>query len=220
MKAYVITLRGHEYSERVAARCIKTAKNIGGIEVKYFSAVAAGSAQRIIMQRGLEWTWGDGCKKTGLAHHSYGGSRRARIGCAMSHYALWEKCAWSGERMMILEHDSVFLRPFVEFEFKSACMINDPAGATPRGDWWHEQMVKRGPGVWRKTRVFESNRPDGLAGNSAYVLQPLTALQLMQTVRFVGVWPNDATMCRQLIPNLQEHYPFITRVEPEQSTIA
>ena len=34
VKSFVITLRGHEYSERVAARCIKTARDVGGIEVE------------------------------------------------------------------------------------------------------------------------------------------------------------------------------------------
>lgn len=214
---FVITLRGNEYSERVAARCIKTAKDIGGIEVKYFNAVTADNAVKVMEGHGLKWTWGE--DGAGLKHHSYGGSEAARIGCAMSHYALWEKCAWSGEPLLILEHDAVFLRPFVKFEFKTACQINDPAGATPRGDYWHEKMVKRGKGTWPKTHIFNNHRPDGLAGNSAYVIKPKTALHLTCLVRRIGVWPNDATMCKQLIPHLQEHYPFITRVEPEQSTI-
>ena len=38
MQAFVIMLRGHEYSERVAARCIKAAKDIGGIDVERFDA--------------------------------------------------------------------------------------------------------------------------------------------------------------------------------------
>jgi hypothetical protein len=80
-------------------------------------------------------------------------------------------------------------------------------------------MVERGDGVWPKTQVFNTNRPDGLAGNSAYVLKPRAALHLMELVRWLGVWPNDAIMCRQLVPDLEEHYPFITKVEPEQSTI-
>jgi len=128
-------------------------------------ATPADIAGTVMDHLGLEWTWGDG--GAGLKHHSYGGNDQARIGCAMSHYALWKFCAALGEPIMILEHDTVFLRPFVEFDFKSACMINDPAGATPRGDWWHEQMVKRGPGVFPKMWIFETNRPDGLAGNSA-----------------------------------------------------
>lgn len=218
MKAFVITLRGHEYSERVAARCIRTARDVGGIDVECFDAVAADNAVGVMEGRGLKWTWGNGV--AGLKHHSYGGDDAARIGCAMSHYALWEKCAWLNVPMLILEHDSVFLRPFVEFDFKSACMINDPAGATPRGDYWHEKMVKRGKGVWPKTHIFNHHRPDGLAGNSAYVIKPKAALHLIGLVRSFGLWPNDAIMCKQLVPHLQEYYPFITRVEQEQSTIA
>ena len=224
MKAFVITLRGHEYSERVAARCIKTARDVGGIEVKYFNAVPAAEAVEVMTRRGLQWTWHLGdpnlhCPLTGLKHHSYGGNFEARIGCAMSHYALWEKCAWSGEPILVLEHDSVFIHPFEPFDFWSVCQINDPEGATPRGKYWHDKMVKRGKGVWPKTHIFNSPRPDGLAGNSAYVIQPKAALHLMELVRKLGVWPNDAMMCKQLVPLLREHYPFITQVEPEQSTI-
>jgi hypothetical protein len=114
----------------------------------------------------------------------------------------------------------VFLREFVEFSFKTACMINDPLGATRRGDWWSEQMQRRGPGVWPKTWVTrpEDRIPDGLAGNSAYVIQPKTAAAVVDLYRSVGVWPNDATLCEQLVPGLEEHYPFITRVEQAMST--
>jgi len=217
MDAYVITLRGHEYSERVADRCIKTAKDIGGIDVGRFDAVAASDALSVMEGRGLKWTWGEGCG--GLDHHSYGGQLEPRIACAMSHYTLWQRCAWGGAPILILEHDAVFIRPFVEFKFKSLCQINDPEGATPRGKYWHDKMVKRGAGVWPKTHIFNNNRPDGLAGNSAYVIQPKAALHLIGLMRSLGVWPNDAIMCEQLVPNLQEHYPFITKVQPEQSTI-
>ena len=217
MDAYVITLRGHEYSERVAARCIKTARDVGGIQVKYFNAVSADDAAGIMRCHGFKWTWGE--HGAGLKHHSYGGNDAPRIGCSMSHYALWEKCAWSNVPILVLEHDSVFICQLEQFDFEAICQINDPEGATPRGKWWHDQMVERGEGVWPKTRVFDTNRPDGLAGNSAYVIQPKAALELMEIVRWLGMWPNDALMCRQLVSGLEEHYPFITRAEPEESTI-
>jgi len=201
----------------MAARCIKTGKDVGGIEVKYFNAITANCANDVLRGHGLEWTWNKGVAL--LRHHSYGGNDNARIGCAMSHYALWEKCAFAGEPLLVLEHDSVFIRKFYNFDFKGICQINDPLGATPRGDWWRELMVRRGDGVWPKTKVFNSDRPDGLTGNSAYVIQPTHALMLMEIVRDIGVWPNDAIMCRQLIPDLEEYYPFITVVDPEMSTI-
>ena len=217
MDAYVITLRGHEYSERVAARCIQTAKDIGGIDVRRFDAVSENDAIPAMQSRGLQWTWGNG--GAGLDHHSYGGRLAPRIGCAMSHFMLWERCVLDDTPLLILEHDAVFIRPFVPFEFEAVCQINDPEGATARGEWWHDQMVKRGDGVWPKTRVFNSDRPDGLAGNSAYVTKPAAAFWLTELVHDIGVWPNDAIMCVQLIQGLQEHYPFITKVEPERSTI-
>jgi GR25 family glycosyltransferase involved in LPS biosynthesis len=58
-----------------------------------------------------------------------------------------------------------------------------------------------------------------LAGNSAYVIKPHAAQQLIDLVDSIGAWPNDAIMCRQLIDGLEEHYPFITEVQAEQSTI-
>jgi GR25 family glycosyltransferase involved in LPS biosynthesis len=138
----------------------------------------------------------------------------------MSHYRLWRRCAERGLPMLILEHDAVFVRRFIPFDFLSACMINDPAGATRKGDWWSERMKERGPGVFPATWVTRPHEriPDGLAGNSAYVLQPECADQLVALYAELGVWPNDATLCKQLVPDLEQHYPFITRVEQSIST--
>jgi len=216
LKAYVITLEGHAYSEAGAQRCIDSAK---GIEVQKFGALSAREAPDWLSITGLEWTWGDSgnCPQTGLRFHSYGGGN-ARIGCALSHFFLWNRCWFSDQPMLILEHDAVFLRPFEPFEFDKICQVNDPRGATPRGDWWSDQMTKRGDGVWPKTHVLEHPRPDGLAGNSAYVIKPEGAKELIDLVNRVGLWPNDALMCRQLVPGLQELYPFLTKVEQGQST--
>jgi len=215
LKAYVITLEGHAYSEASALRCIQSAK---GIWVQRFHAVNADRAVNRAAFYGIEWTWQDSgyCPKTGLKFHRYGGGN-ARLGCAISHYMLWLRCAET-EPMLILEHDAVFLRPFEPFEFDKICQVNDPRGATPRGDWWSDEMAKRGDGVWPKTHVLEHPRPDGLAGNSAYVIKPEGAKELIDLVNHIGLWPNDALMCRQLVPGLQELYPFLTHVRQEQST--
>jgi GR25 family glycosyltransferase involved in LPS biosynthesis len=216
LKAYVITLEGHAYSEASALRCIQSAKSL---EIEGFKAVTPYHVSGLMKLYGIKWTWRDSgnCPITGLAFHRYGGGD-ARIACALSHYALWHQCADYGEPLLILEHDAVFLRPFEPFEFDKICQVNDPRGATPRGDWWSDQMASRGAGVWPKTHVLEHPRPDGLAGNSAYVIKPEGAKELIDLVNRVGLWPNDALMCRQLVPGLQELYPFLTEVRQEQST--
>lgn len=217
LTAYVITLMGHEYSEAVAERCINSGRDVGGISVDRFPAVSAECAVSAMQARGMRWTWGE--NGAGLRHHPYAGRLEPRLGCAMSHLLLWERCVERGEPLLILEHDAVFIRKLESFAFKAICQINDPAGATRRGQWWHEQMVARGPGVWPKTRLPQNLAvPDGLAGNSAYVIQPHAAQTLIELCHVHGVWPNDALMCAQLVPDLEERYPFITRVEQSMST--
>lgn len=224
MEAFCITLSGHPYSETVAARCIRTADEVGGITVKRFEAVNKERAEVVMAARKLRWTWTTDeiryCPVTGLRQHAYGGDVRARLGCAMSHLLLWERCVDLGEPILVLEHDAVFVRAMPAIDFHGICQINDPAGATPRGRWWHDRMVERGTtGVHHKTLVREDRSiPDGLAGNSAYLLEPFAALELIGLYRMIGVWPNDATMCGQLLPYLSEFYPFITRVDQWQST--
>lgn len=226
LKAFCIILRGHEYSERVGCRCIATAARVGGLRVEIFPAVGELEAEALMKARGLRWTWTTGgvryCPKTQLRQHPYPGRLGPRLGCAMSHMLLWELCADRGEPILVLEHDAVFVREWPELEWSGICMVNDPTGATPRGAWWASRMEKRGPGVWSKTRVRDplERIPDGLAGNSAYVLHPHSARELLALYRAVGVWPNDATMCEQLVPGLQELYPWVTRVEQSESTTA
>jgi GR25 family glycosyltransferase involved in LPS biosynthesis len=223
VNAFVITLEGHAYSELKSARCVASAAANGLLQVERFKAVDRWHARDATKVRGLKWTWANEntshsrCPHTGLKQHPYG-SLEAKIGCAMSHFLLWETCVALKEPIVILEHDAVFLRQFPEFEFRGICQLNDPDGATPRGKWWSDQMVNRGPGVFQKTRVFPDDVPDGLAGNSAYVVKPFAAQELIDTVRDLGVWPNDATMCRQLFPYLEELFPFVTRVEQSMST--
>ena len=73
--------------------------------------------------------------------------------------------------------------------------------------------------MYPKTEIhYGDDRPDGLAGNSAYLLKPWAAEDLVMAFKTYGVWPNDATMCRQLFPYLEELYPFVTRVRQTEST--
>jgi GR25 family glycosyltransferase involved in LPS biosynthesis len=223
MKAYVITLWGHTYSEQCAARCIESAAR-HGVVVHRFDAVTANNARNVMRDRGLEWAWPniepDVCPKTKLKRHVYRtADPNARLGCAMSHYLLWEECYRRGEPILVLEHDAVFLRGLPELpEHFGAIMLNDPVGATPKGGWWKQQIAAKGPGVHRKTVVFDDGRPDGLAGNSAYIISPGAARACMAAYEALGVWPNDATLCRQLIDGLMEVYPFVTEARQTQST--
>ena len=60
--------------------------------------------------------------------------------------------------------------------------------------------------------------PQGLAGNSAYMIKPAGARKLLQLVKEYGAWPNDAIMCRQLLPNIGVTRKFYTKVQGLRST--
>lgn len=232
MLAYVITLKGDEYSERVASRCIQSAEE-HSLVVSNFYGVDRKQARSVMVEHNLEWSWANNntkartCPTTGLYQFPYTAADTtladldSKIGCSMSHYLLWKYCIERNEPLLILEHDAVFLKPLPEINFKGICQINDPAGATPKGNWWSQQMRKRGPGVFEKTWIRpkkERHIPDGLAGHSAYMIKPWAAQKAIDKYHELGVWPNDAMICKQLFPCLEEYYPFITKVVQAKST--
>ena len=222
MKAYVITLRNNAYSRFSSLRCIISARR-HDLRVRRFYGVDKYHAKNVMREHGLKWTWAKNNTETvkdpvtKLRQHPYG-KLEPKIGCAMSHYLLWQRCTELQEPILILEHDAVFMRPLPDVQFNGICQINDPRGATPHGAAWSDSMAKRGDGIWPKTLVMPRGQPDGLAGNSAYMLTPWAAAELMAAFKEYGVWPNDATMCIQLFPYLQELYPFVTMVRQTVST--
>jgi len=229
MKAFVITIKGHEYSEGKADQCIETGARVGKIDVERFYGVNKDEAYSVMSKRSLDWSWANNnsspsrCPITGLRQHPYykGSDFSALIGCTMSHYSLYERCVELNEPILILEHDAVFIREFPEFEFKGICQINDPNGGGKNGKRLSELLIRNGKiGVSPKTPNIGSTKdfPDGLAGNSAYVIKPFAAQELINKYHKLGVWPNDAIMCIQLFPYLEEYYPFITKVDQTIST--
>ena len=66
--------------------------------------------------------------------------------------------------------------------------------------------------------IDEKNIPQGLAGNSAYILKPEGAEALISAAYRYGLWPNDALMCKQLIRNLGVTRTFYTGLQKTLST--
>ena len=60
--------------------------------------------------------------------------------------------------------------------------------------------------------------PQGLAGNSAYIIKPEAARQLIDLVKIHGLWPNDAIMCKQLIKKMGVSKNFYTKIQGLPST--
>lgn len=223
MRAYCIIVGESDCSREAGARCIESGAAVG-LDVRPFWATPVNEVLSEYKRLGLRWTWANGnasrsvCPLTNLKQHPYRTRDvRMRMGCSLSHWQLWNKCALLAEPVLILEHDAVIDRPLPAYEWRGAAMVNDPRGAAPNGEKWAAAIQAKGPGVHRKSVMNPDSVPDGLSGGSAYVITPQAAAQAVDMVERVGMWPNDAILCRQLGFDLYEVYPFVTHVEAARS---
>ncbi len=60
--------------------------------------------------------------------------------------------------------------------------------------------------------------PQGLAGNSAYIIKPRGAISCVKAAQSYGLWPNDALMCDQLIRRMGVTKIYYTDTQQVTST--
>lgn len=177
---------------------------------------------------------------TGLQLNAYRAADiRKVVACSISHMRLWMKCVRAEKPLMVLEHDARFKSRF-KFEYltdhstnknptldrqsnlnftKGVIGLNQPLGATRKAKVYDENLTLAG--VNRVLSVDGPNDPpfpSGIAGNSAYIIYPEAAKALLDKTAEVGIWPNDAIMCKQLFPWLYHFKPYFTSIQPMPST--
>jgi GR25 family glycosyltransferase involved in LPS biosynthesis len=226
MKAFVITMMNDKYSLASAKKTIQTAEQMSeDLDIEMFRAVTPDKIKDTTYSYPVEGETStyEGMTLVGYKARDVG----KKIACSLSHMNLWNKCVQLDEPMLILEHDAVFIRKFrpgkilKSIDDGDVLMINDPRGATRRGMVYHENIIKNDFGVHvvEGVNTPDENVPDGLAGNSAYVITPAAAKKASKLQASIGIWPNDALLCKQLFPgNLKSYYPYITKVEQRRST--
>ena len=226
MKAFVITLFNDKYSVQSAENTLKTARQMNDdLHIEMVRAVTPDKIKDNTYsypKQGETSTY-EGMTLVGYKAKDVG----KKVACSLSHMHLWNKCVEMNEPIMILEHDAVFTRKFRlgklldAIEDGDIVMINDPRGATRRGTVYHENIIRwdKGLNTIDGVNTPDENVPDGLAGNSAYIITPSAAKKAIELQSSIGIWPNDALLCKQLFPrNLKSYYPYITRVEQKKST--
>ena len=231
MKSYVITLLDHEESTKASDQCIKSSKDVGNeFEIYKFDAITPDRVDKMMISEKIRWNypWEGQVSdfSTGLTKSAYPTkNQKARIACSLSHYHLWKSCSFDKESYLILEHDSFFINKLdyqlLENSSKLIISINNPRFATRRAVEYIEKIkssVADKYGVVSSPYIDEMNIPQGLPGNSAYMIKPEGAKKMIQLVEEYGLWPNDALMCRQLIPQLGCAQKFYTRVQGVRST--
>ena len=241
MKAFVITIPGHEISEQAAANCIESSKKVGNdFDIEVFDAVVPEQVNTLLRDFKIRWNYpweGEVFDfKTGLKKKAYPTvNREARIACALSHYTLWHKCTNQSisvpgtslqvgipEPFLILEHDARFVSKldydYIENSNYEIVGINNPLFATRLANFFKKKVEEGKREIVPAPSIDTYEVPQGLAGNSAYVIKPKGADNMLKLVNDHGLWPNDALMCRQLVSKLGVTKKFYTEVQGTPST--
>ena len=230
MKTNIIRLQNDIDSNKYANWCWQTSAVNTSIE--FFNAVTPDEVDDLMSGLRIEWKypWTGEVNdiKSGLTLRAYQtADPKKRMACFLSHYCLWEKTVKSGEPMLILEHDAMFISkkpiPFDDildsgFEIIG---INEPFGATRLSQVFHENVQKEHfckNDVVRAPLIDDIKVPQGIAGNSAYIITPKGAYTMIKLTKEHGAWPNDALMCRQLIFGLGVTKTYYTKIQRIKST--
>lgn len=229
MKAYVITIEGHTESEKSANLCIKSSKKVGNdFKIYNFNAVISSQVDELMKRRNIKWDYPwEGSRldlRSGLRLSAYEtADRRKRVACFLSHYELWKKCADENEPLLVLEHDALFRKKvdidLIHTSKYDIIALNDPRGATRRSQQYYDSVKQSVLPVVPVPKIDDDQVPQGLPGNSAYYIKPTSAKKMLYLTKEYGAWPNDALMCKQLLPTkLGIVRDFCTQVQGTKST--
>ena len=226
--AYVITIKDDEVSNECADKLINSRTGNFDGEITKFDAILPDRVTSLMTLHNLKWNypWKESVldMQTGMWKHPYKTAvPEKRIACFLSHYLLWQQCAKSEEGMFIFEHDAIFINKVdVRLLNQHSCDIislNDPRGATRRAAQYHTAVQNSKHAIVGAPKIDVDEVPQGLPGNSAYFIKPAGAVKLLRLVNEYGAWPNDAIMCRQLMPRqLGVLRNYATKVQGVDST--
>lgn len=228
MKTYVITLYGVQVSEEGSRKCVESSVNVeNDFTITSFPATTADMAYVTMKGCGLEWNYpweGETIDfASGLTKRAYPTKyKERRIACAMSHYRIWYESYEKNEPILVLEHDAEFISKLdydyiLDSKF-DIIGINNPLSATRKAHQFKDLIQSSGHEIMAIPDIDEFNIPQGLAGNSAYIIKPNGAKNVIEAAKQFGLWPNDALMCKQLIPNMGVTRKFYTKVQGLPST--
>lgn len=227
MRAIAIVIAGNETSELGYSKLVESSNLVGNdFEVERWDATTPAGVDDFLNTAKIHWNYPwDGEVydfASGLKKSAYPTKNpKARIACACSHYSLWLLSYIRKETILVLEHDAQFINKidFDPNDTKAEIIgINNPLGATRRAKLYHDKIAQSEMPFQLVPWIDDMVVPQGLAGNSAYIIKPEGAKNMLKLVEHYGLWPNDAIMCRQLISKLCVTKKFYTKIQGLAST--
>lgn len=229
MKAYTIVIKDNDISEDCAKKLIQSSQSVDNeFEIEKFDAITPKNVKQKMSEEGVTWNYPWQGNRldlaTGLKLSAYEtADPNKRMACFLSHYTLWNKCVQLDEPIIVLEHDAVFINKvdvdLIHMSKYDIIALNDPRGATRKSKLYYDMVKQSTLPIVGVPKIDDDQIPQGLPGNSAYYIKPSGAKRMIYLTREYGAWPNDALMCKQLLPKkLGIVREFCTKVQGTRST--
>ena len=227
MIAYCIVIKDNVISETGYNNLCESSQKVNNnFAINKFEAITPEYVDSTLKQQRVKWNYplqgevmdfASGLKKTAYLTRDI----NKRIACGLSHYLLWKTAVSTKSDILVLEHDAIFQNA-IDFDINKTSFqilgINNPLGCTRRSQQYYDQILNNQQPYQLVPWIDDQTIPQGLAGNSAYIITPTGADQLIRLVREYGLWPNDAIMCRQLVRRLGVTRKFYTHIQNLRST--
>ena len=132
MKQYVIHIPSSKISVKNSQEVIDSAKEIGKIDVELWEGQHRDGAFRKMYEKNLRL-------KDRLSEWENNSYLDCIVGCFMSHFSLWEESVRTDKRIMILEHDAIFINEYKDYYWDGIVNIGRPLW----GNWFlRDKSVK------------------------------------------------------------------------------
>ena len=132
MKQYVIHIPSSKISVKNSQEVIDSAKEIGKIDVELWEGQHRDGAFRKMYEKNLRL-------KDRLSEWENNSYLDCIVGCFMSHFSLWEESGRTDKRIMILEHDAIFINEYKDYYWDGIVNIGRPLW----GNWFlRDKSVK------------------------------------------------------------------------------
>lgn len=183
MKSFIIRLKGHELSERIASESVAKANEFN-IDVNLFDGVNGLFYKGHLVKLGIR------------PFKKFKKNRPGVYGCFLSHYYLWKNCAIDDEPYLILEHDGYFIKPLpadILNQFQDVLKLDCVNPYTKDYDKTLEAQKDLKLEIQEVIPTNDQNNGAGWysPGAYAYIIKPHAARNLVDWVKSNGFLPAD-----------------------------
>jgi GR25 family glycosyltransferase involved in LPS biosynthesis len=197
MKAYVIAITDNSESMRMAKRCIRTAKEVSGIDVEVFPAMTP-------KNRPKEFAKIFNIPTDPFLRNPYSRGENC-LSCFLSHFSIWFKAHFEKEQTLIFEHDAVVVDKInTDIPFKGVLSFGKPSYGS----------FKIPPVKGVNKLVSKQYLP----GAHAYMVSPEAADVLISKARKEAE-PTDVFINNNRFDFVEEYYPWPVEAHDEFSTV-